>query len=107
MVVTFRTAVAQHGMLNRDPWAIGLLYVKSSKFYTDLMCVSAFPLVMWSSPHFAPLQLVTLIYISEVRLRTRSNPGPRTMQGCNHDAWANVHCPVLGTCSAPACSSDR
>ena len=60
-------------MLNRDPWAIGLLYVNSLRFYTDLMCVAAFPLVTWSSPHFAPLQLVTLIYISEcARMLERS-----------------------------------
>ena len=63
ILVKLRTAVPQHGMLNRTPSTIAYHYLLSSRFFTDVITALAFPLQQLTSPHVTLLHLLSLRHI--------------------------------------------
>ena len=63
MLVVFRTAVPQHGVLNHDACVIGVAYVCSFTFFSDLLAALAYPLASSISIHLTPICLFALPHV--------------------------------------------
>ena len=63
VVVQLRTAIPQHGMLNRNPLVVARHYLLSLKFLTDTITAFAYPVQTMTSPHMTLLNLVALRHI--------------------------------------------
>ena len=63
MLVKLRTAVPQHGMLNRNPITVAHYYLLSSIFVTDLITAIAFPVQSITSPHVTVMYLFALRHV--------------------------------------------